>query len=382
MEIDIGRLTRQEQVVDKMMKVDGGTLEAATGFGKSYTGILLIQRMMCEGFTALVVVPTRPLKKQWKELLKSFKLDVEVEVINTAYKNKYDVDLVIFDEAHRIPAPEFSKVLDTVKYKKVFGLTATVIRSDGEEWKLLEVAPIIDTISVRECVKNGWISEFTIYNLAVPFTSLELKAYKKVNSSFKFASLKCGYGGAAFSNAMSWLKNGSREQKKWAGIYMGSVSKRKKLLQGNDNKVKYAKKIVDHLSDRKGLIFSETVETAKDITNLIGKECATYYGQLGKKERIAVLKKLTDGRSKVRLISAVKALNEGLDVPACSLAIIVAGNSIERDQIQRMGRVLRVSDKQSIIVNLYIQGTQDEVWLRDRLSGLPCKWITKIDEIE
>jgi superfamily II DNA or RNA helicase len=73
----------------------------------------------------------------------------------------------------------------------------------------------------------------------------------------------------------------------------------------------------------------------------------------------------------VRYISSVQALNEGFNVPDCSLAIIAGSNSTKRTFIQQLGRVVRMQpDKEAIIVNLYSPGTQEEVWMKKRLGDI------------
>jgi len=385
MKLDKHKLKKQESVANKVVANKGSTLVAATGFGKTFTAVLVINKLIEPDFKVLVVVPTRELKKQWEGVLRQVKLlgYCEVVVINTAYKNTYKgIDLVIFDECHRVPAPEFAKALDTIEYNKVFCLTATLERADGEESKILEIAPVIETITLEDAKANNWVSDYIVYCLEIPLTSIELKEHAKLAKTFKWAAGKCGFGGDAFKNASAWLKTGSKQQRAWAGIYYNTMGKRKRLLHNAANKAKYAAKIALK-SKRKGLIFSQTIDCAEEITTLLGNKALTYHGKLGKKERERVVKRLADNRTTTTFISSVQALNEGFDVPDCSIAIIAGGTSQKREQIQRTGRVLRTQPgKKGIIINLYIKGTQDEVWLRNRLDTQKCTWISKISEIE
>ena len=74
------------------------------------------------------------------------------------------------------------------------------------------------------------------------------------------------------------------------------------------------------------------------------------------KEKKNALQTFGDGRTKTRLISSVKALNAGLNVPECSLGICAAGSSKALDNIQRTGRTLRLLEgKIAIYVNLYVK---------------------------
>ena len=68
MKIDKTRLLRQMKTID-IWKANGykGTLEAVTGFGKTYVACLIIKQMndrVPEASTT-VIVPTRYLRDQW-----------------------------------------------------------------------------------------------------------------------------------------------------------------------------------------------------------------------------------------------------------------------------------------------------------------------------
>ncbi len=57
-----------------------------------------------------------------------------------------------------------------------------------------------------------------------------------------------------------------------------------------------------------------------------------------------------------------KVLNEGVDVPEASVAIVVSGSASQREHIQRLGRVLRKGSggKQAVLYELITRGTHEE----------------------
>jgi superfamily II DNA or RNA helicase len=60
---------------------------------------------------------------------------------------------------------------------------------------------------------------------------------------------------------------------------------------------------------------------------------------------------------------ASHVLNEGVDVPAASIAIILSGTGSQREFIQRMGRVLRKSqdkNKRAILYEVVAENTSEE----------------------
>ncbi len=57
-----------------------------------------------------------------------------------------------------------------------------------------------------------------------------------------------------------------------------------------------------------------------------------------------------------------KVLNEGVDVPEASVAIVVSGSASQREHIQRLGRVLRKGSggKQAVLYELITRATHEE----------------------
>ena len=78
------RTSRQIEIVQKFADNKGrGTLLAATGFGKTYTAIMVILRLLKARPKAkvLVVVPTINLKNQWNKGLIRHKVAKNCEVV-------------------------------------------------------------------------------------------------------------------------------------------------------------------------------------------------------------------------------------------------------------------------------------------------------------
>ncbi len=134
MKIDQRRLKRQKEVVAKWTEAGRrGTLEAVTGFGKTFVALLILQEMNDKLPTgqALVVVPTQNLKQQWEDSLAEMHITgATVMVINTAVKMEHDVDLLILDEIHNYTSDVFSSIFGITEYRPTLGLTATLNLAD------------------------------------------------------------------------------------------------------------------------------------------------------------------------------------------------------------------------------------------------------------
>lgn len=384
------RTERQLEIVQKFADNKGkGTLLAATGFGKTFTAIMVILRLLKSRPKAkvIIVVPTINLKNQWAKELKQNKINknCEVIVINTAYKSKQKCDLLICDEIHAYGAEQFIKVFEKITYQFIFGLTATIERADGKHDTLLEYAPVIAEVPIDECHANGWVSNYLVYNLAVPMYDDEQEAYDKANNKFRYAAGRLGFGGASsFNTARKYLtdKSAAPENRAMAAIYYNAMRERGDICKNSQAKIPIIKEILDKFSDRKALLFSASTKFADDVQEELGDVCLSFHSKRTKKQQVEILKKFKDGRTKQRVISSVKALNAGFDVPDCSLGIVAAGNSRKLDNIQRTGRIIRyVPGKTAIIINLYAPNTQEVSWLNKRQEGQTVTWVDNIDEI-
>lgn len=412
MKLDPVRKARQDQIINRWI-ANGyvGTAECATGFGKTIMAMLAIikVREADPSLTVMVVVPTVFLQNQWVERLASFDIDnVEVWVINTAVKQTHFVDLLVLDEIHQYTAEIFGQIFDRVSYAQVFGLTATLREHDSRTDLIYDKAPIVDTVTMKEALDAGWIAPFEVFNLAIQLSDEEQEKYSALSKSFNkhFASF-----GHDFSLAMSCVSNQQTlkqyaKQLNWeekrlqaaAFQWLNNMRERKDMLYSNPSKAKAAVELVHQFPDRKIITFSQTIESAEWISSQLGAESALYHSKVkgakidGKRFTAAQMKQKAVDRfnsghhfSKCRVLCTAKAMDQGADIPDVDMAIIVSASATPLQAIQRYGRSLRmVEGKRTVIVELYIKGTQDERWLRSRQKKLPkgvTRWVSELSEI-
>ena len=83
------------------------------------------------------------------------------------------------------------------------------------------------------------------------------------------------------------------------------------------------------------------------------------------KLRDEAIEKFSSGEENI--LHAIKALDEGLDVPNIDCAVITSGTQSPTQNIQRRGRAIRfIEGKVAFIFNVYIRDTQEEKWLSNR----------------
>lgn len=370
-----------------------GTINLPTGTGKTRLIAIAAGRHIEHNPEEkwLVVVPKERLRdveipsefKKWG-YKKQFK-NVTVECIQTACRRAGEHwSGVCVDEIHRTLSPEHIKLFENNTFDKIIGLSATV--EDKEKRELLnEIAPIIYKKTTKEALELGLISDFKVYNLAVSFAGTEQREYVKANNSFTYLSNSLGGSGRAFARAQAILgdDNAPAQNKGLAARYFGAIRKRKDLCNKAVNKIIIAQQIKEMFPDRYGVFFSESIELAQKLYNQIGEKAAIYHSKMGKREKEENMKAFSDSRTKVNFLCSAKALNEGFNVEKVSLGICGSGNSKKLDQIQQLGRTLRLQEgKIAIFVNLYVKGTQDFKWIESRTEGQSPIWIESIDDIE
>ena len=188
MKIDENKLKRQRRAID-VWKSSGyrGTIEAVTGFGKTFVASLIIQDMNKKypHNITLVIVPTRYLLDQWKKEIETHDLKgVSVMVINTGVKAIRQTDLLVLDEIHNYASDIFKSIFTLTHYSYILGLTATLERSDKKHYIIENECPVVDTISMKEALAMGYVSNFKIFNLGLELHAKERIRYELMHDSF------------------------------------------------------------------------------------------------------------------------------------------------------------------------------------------------------
>lgn len=138
----------QEQFIGNAINAGGGQMVAATGSGKTVSGIAMAARLQQR---TLILVKSKDLAKQWKGEIKEYTgLDAgligggkyaegaEFTVALTQTLSKRDLSLlnyglVIADECHNLPAKQAYTVMTGLNCKYKYGLSATPQRRDNME---------------------------------------------------------------------------------------------------------------------------------------------------------------------------------------------------------------------------------------------------------
>lgn len=417
MKLDNNKFQRQLEFNKKWKgSKASGCLEAVTAFGKSFCGILAIKDLQDHPqYTTIIVVPSTFLLDQWNDHIKKHELkNCSVMTIQSIIRLKVlpSCSLVICDEQHEFFGKEYSKVFDIPRFWYM-GLSGTLTDEMKVELAKRGV-PVVDTVTIEEAQQNNWISEFNVYNLAIPISYTEQKYldeldetyhsnmtifenYPETHKMFKVTAKRQVMdkeGNKREVNIYGLAEKKANEIGLSLGEVLGkartvqkTVAERQKFFYNHPDKLDMVREILDYLPDQLAITFSLSVDM---INKLESHDSVTYHSKMKAKEKKASIEKFMTLGNKCRCIHSGLSLVRGADFPNLSLGIRVSYNSSKIQWGQARGRQLRKEgNKLSTIINLYMKRTDnkwstEERWLRRALenSELNVKWITSLNEIK
>lgn len=445
-ELNEKKLLRQLKGVERWKANDYiGTLWYETGVGKTYAGLLCIINVLKDypDLDVKILVPSEAILSHWKDALKIHlpsKTNINVYSINALVLSKVtlNTDLLVVDELHEFYTPDRGLIVRLCIAPKRLGLTATY-RDKGKEKIISDLFPVVDRVDEAESLKEGYISQFIEFNLPAELNKIEKEQYdEESNLVSKYMSkfgnrrldlaLRCLQGGKdnngkeykGIAYCYMWAyKNGWKDgcaeeiDELWnpnkimgyARNLFAAIERRKQILYNAENKLSITKEVIDKYPKLKAICFSQSTyfaEKLKDILLQGGHACMSYHsniqtemlplGKGGKMIKVGkgrlkkeAIRKIKSGE--ITQISTASALDRGFDVSDLRLGVSTSGTSNPIRKKQRDGRVKRVDfyepDAVSILVNVYIKDSQDEVWLRKRQkdSTNTIYWISSVKEI-
>lgn len=365
-----------------------GSVIAGTGFGKSRVGVIAAGALLRKhGGRGLVLVPTNQLQDQFEEEFKKWGYEDVLENVDilcyaSAHKLRdQSYTVTVADEVHLGLSPIYREVFLQNDHQRLLCMTATAPEEEEYEDLLDEIAPTVYSISLDECVQKGLVAPYTVYCIPVELTEEERTAYKAANNMFVHYKYQLGMYDA-FNEAGRVLRDptASPVQKKNATLFYKAIRDRKEVVQHAYNKILYTQKIAQAKSDKKILTFAGTNDFTNQMHEILNDSGSArrFHSAIGKKEKTKALDDFRDNTA--RILCSTKALNQGFDVPDAQLGIICGLDSKTLAMIQRVGRLLRLSEnKVGEVVILYVKDSQEEKWLQSSVKNLSnVVWLDDI----
>ena len=346
-----------------------GVIVLPTGAGKTHVATMAIE--MC-GRQTLVIVPTLDLMNQWYDLLIStFNAEIgligggfyEIGAITvTTYASAFrhqerlgnQFGLIIFDEAHHLPGEGYKYAAEFAIAPFRLGLTATPERTDGGESELERlVGKTVYRLEAQE-IAGEYLADYTLERVEVDLTEDEREMYqgeREIYTNFR-RKMNLPYGQEGwrlFLIQSARSEDGRRAMKAYRNY--------KKIALGTEAKLHVLQDLLIRHRHDKTLIFTAENEMVYRISNDYLVPAITH--ETNVKERKFWLDAFNGGN--VLALATSKVLNEGVNIPDASVAIILSGSGSSREHIQRLGRILRKKgDKQAVLYEVVTRNTTEE----------------------
>jgi superfamily II DNA or RNA helicase len=361
----------QQEAIDAWRRARRrGVVVLPTGAGKSLVAQMAIT--LCKRST-LVVVPTLDLMNQWYDLLlSSFAAEVgllgggyfEIGALTiTTYASAFRVmerlgnrfGLLIFDECHHLPSSIYRYAAELSLAPFRLGLTATPERADGEDQALQQlIGPIVYRREAQD-LAGEYLADYRIERIRVDLTSEERTRYGEERAVLRQflqeqgISLGSLQGWERFVQASARSESGRRA--------MAAYRESKRIALGTEAKLQVLSDLLlRHRTDRT-LIFTAENDMVYRISEQFCIPAITH--ETGIKERRQWLEAFNHGE--VLAVATSKVLNEGVNIPAAAVAIVLSGSGSTREHIQRLGRILRKQeDKEAVLYEVVTAETTEE----------------------
>ncbi|UBF26998.1 DEAD/DEAH box helicase family protein [Kovacikia minuta CCNUW1] len=340
-----------------------GLVVLPTAAGKTYLAQLAMQATQR---STLIMVPTLDLMHQWYAHLIAAFPDGEVGLLGGGSRDRtpilvatYDsaaihaetlgnqYALLVFDECHHLPS-DFNRVIAEYAIAPYrLGLTATPERTDGKHEDLsVLIGPEVYRKSAAE-LSGTALAKHKTTQIKVNLSQKERDRYDELiqvrNQFLQDAKIFLGtvQGWQRFVQASACSKAGRRA--------MLAHREARAIAFGTEGKLRVlADLLATHYPERT-LIFTDDNATVYRISQEFLIPAITH--QTGVKERHEILTRFKQGE--YRSLVASRVLNEGVDVPDASVAIVLSGTGSTREHIQRLGRVLRKGKDPDKLARLY-----------------------------
>ena len=389
-----------------------GLFELATGAGKTITALYGAVKVFesRKRLVFVVSVPYQSLADQWAENFKTFNIKpivcyggeskwlkavtsqltafkahlidfVGIIVVDATLSSKSHrfIDLLnelghensnyilfVGDECHHHGAEANSLSLPEIANLRI-GLSATPNRGEADEIgnKNIEeyYGGVVATYTLSDALADGVLTPYEYHLVEVSLTDEECESYIALTKSISklIAMSKGNVESIADNNSLNILLN-----------------KRARIINGTINKPIALRNILNNMQPKQHSLFycaegsydnpennqdddTKQIQVISSLLNEMGWKTSRFTANEDKLQREAILENFKSGN--IHSLVAMKCLDEGIDVPACDTAFILASSRNPRQFIQRRGRILRRSfgKEKAVIYDFFVTLPVNEV---------------------
>ncbi len=356
-----------------------GIFEHATGSGKTFTAMCAMRKCIEEGCPILIVVPSIGLMTQWKkEILDTFSdINISFLLCGTGHNSwKNDRTLFLYTQQNQDNATVVIAVADTAasqdfielicksnkllligdevhslgseRRRSVFsidasyrlGLSATPKRYNdpiGTDAILNYFGKILEPkYSLKEAIDDDVLCRYFYFPQVVSLTPDEQEQWTDISRDISRRIARRGGDESWNMQGDTYLQSLLINRARIVKRASGKIDLARQILQNN---YKEGQRWIIYCDDK------EQMNIVRDEISRITAKSLLYHSDMTDSERDATLKYFSEVGG---VVVSIKCLDEGIDIPETSHALILASSQNPREYIQRRGRILRKSKKKRI----------------------------------
>lgn len=350
-----------------------GILEHATGSGKTFTAICAIRDALNRNCSVIVLVPSKELLRQWKKEIADNITDIDIKYLmcgdgHNTWKNKgilalwtrmrrmncitiATIDtacsdmfvknvvsdkqlLLVADEVHRVGSPARRNVLN-INAGERLGLSATPVRygdPEGTNCIFSYFEGVIPPVfSLEDAIKAGVLTKYYYHPMQV---YLNIDEQAEWNELTKIINRLIAINTVKGVPIETIIAENTKLQMKFI--------ERARIIKQAANKVPLALSVIQkkYESGQRWIIYCDNQEQLGDVLQLLiqNRYNAYEYHSNMSGDRAETLKYFMMHGG---ILVSIRCLDEGVDIPATTHALILASSKNPREFIQRRGRILR-----------------------------------------
>ncbi|MEM6469760.1 MAG: DEAD/DEAH box helicase [Planctomycetota bacterium] len=359
-----------------------GQIVMPTGTGKTVVALHLIAR--CKK-SVLIVVPVRDLMYQWHTKIRdAFGIDAGligdgVHRVSPVSVTTYDSAAIhmprignrfhgiVFDEVHHLAGQWRSDAARMSAATLRLGLTATPPSQHDRQSVLKSlVGPIVHRQSITGAAGKT-LADYNVRRIAVSMSESERRAYRGYGKTIQEFVRNAREAEPEFvwEDIYKWVA-GSREDQERATAALRALKAfraKRKIEEQTHGKFRVLEDLFRLHFDQPVLVFTGSNVMAREVSMRFLVPCLLSH--CAKRERQDLLEGFSEGRYPA--LVANRVLDEGVDLPAVKVAIVIGGLSSTRQATQRLGRVLRRSgDASATLYEVVTEETNEVRRSRDR----------------
>ena len=352
-----------------------GIFEHATGSGKTFTAMCAIHDAFKRNEVVLVLVPSKDLLKQWDRELRETLLEDKIyyllcgdnnnewkkpgtlsswtsdggsthriilATMDTACSDDFVKNVsqgkhlfIVADEVHRLGSPRRRNALNIDAGARL-GLSATPRRYGDPEG----TAALFDYFgglipppyTLDDAIKSGVLTKYFYNPLTITLTQKEQEEWNDVTKQISQLMARMKSNGSAETNITS---NTRLKQ---------LLINRARIVKNASGKVPLAINLLlrEYVGGQSWIIYCDNITQLKKVLNgaiNAGFDAFEYYADM-EGDRDETLHYFSKNGG---VLVSIKCLDEGVDIPSTTHALILASSQNPREFIQRRGRILRNS---------------------------------------